>query len=406
MKIKLGVFFGGKSVEHEVSIITALQAIENIDKAKYDVVPIYIAKNNKMYCGELVGKIEEYKDIDKLLENSIEVNLAQRGEKVYLVRTEKKLFGNADYDYIDIAFPIVHGTNVEDGTLQGFLKMFNLPYVGCDVTSSACGMDKYVCKCVLQAAEIPVLDCVCFNAREYDDDAQAIISKIEKKFKYPVIVKPVNLGSSVGIAIAKNREELENNINDALGYAKKILVERAVTALKEVNCSVIGDYDEAKASECEEPVKTDEILSFKDKYISGGSKKGTKGAKATGGQKSMNAGCLKLPAEITAKQRETIQALAIKTFHALGCCGVIRIDFIIDEDSGDIYVNEVNTIPGSLSFHLWRATGVEYKEHLNHMIDLALKRNREEKGLTFSFDSNILAGYTSGGLKGAKKLQK
>lgn len=406
MKIKLGVFFGGKSVEHEVSIITALQAIENIDKAKYDVVPIYIAKNNKMYCGELVGKIEEYKDIDKLLENSIEVNLAQKGEKVYLVRTEKKLFENADYDYIDIAFPIVHGTNVEDGTLQGFLKMFNLPYVGCDVTSSACGMDKYVCKCVLQAAEIPVLDCVCFNAREYDDDAQVIISKIEKKFKYPVIVKPVNLGSSVGIAIAKNREELENNINDALGYAKKILVERAVTALKEVNCSVIGDYDEAKASECEEPVKTDEILSFKDKYISGGSKKGIKGAKATGGQKSMNAGCLKLPAEITAKQRETIQALAIKTFHALGCSGVIRIDFIIDEDSGDIYVNEVNTIPGSLSFHLWRATGVEYKEHLNHMIDLALKRNREEKGLTFSFDSNILAGYTSGGLKGAKKLQK
>lgn len=395
MKIKVGVFFGGKTVEHEVSIITAIQAIENINKEKYDVIPIYIAKNNKMYCGENVGNIKEYKDVEKLIANSFQVTLVQRENKVELLKCNKKLFENSVYDYIDIAFPIVHGTNVEDGTLQGYLKMFNIPYVGSDVISSAVGMDKYVCKCLLKENDIPVLDCKCFTIKDYNDDFDSIINEIESKFSYPVIVKPVNLGSSVGIEIAKTQEKLKEAISDAFTYSKKILVERAIKNLKEVNCSVLGDYEEARPSECEEPVKTDEILSFDDKYISGGKK--------TGGSKSMNAGVLKLPAEISQEQRDVIQNLAVKTFKVLGCSGVIRIDFMIDEDIDKIYVNEVNTIPGSLSFHLWKATGVAYPDLLDKMIDLSLKRNREENNMTFSFDSNILAGYTSNiGLKGLK----
>ena len=399
MKIKLGVFFGGNSVEHEVSIITAIQAIENLDKEKYDVIPIYIAKDNKMYCGEQIGDIKNYKNISELISNSTQVTLIQKGDKVALIKSDKKMFENIVYDYIDIAFPIVHGTNVEDGTLQGFLKMFNLPYVGCDVTASAVGMDKYIFKCLLKENGIPVIDGKCYTLDVFNENADNIIKDVESTIAYPVIVKPVNLGSSVGIKIAKDRAELEEAVSDAFGYAKKVLIERAVTNLKEVNCSVVGDYEECEASECEEPVKTDEILSFNDKYISGGKKMG--GAKGEN-EKSMNAGVLKLPAEISTETRAKIQELSKKTFKVLGCTGVVRIDYIIDQDSNEVFVNEINTIPGSLSFHLWKATNLKYKDLLDKLINLSLKRKREEENMTFSFDSNILAGYENGfgGTKG------
>ena len=394
MKTKIGVFFGGNSVEHEVSIITAIQAIENMDKDKYDIIPIYIAKNNKMYAGELIGDITNYKNIDELINKSTQITLAQIENKVSLIRCNKKLFENLVYDYIDIAFPIVHGTNVEDGTIQGYLKMFNIPFVGCDIISSSSGMDKYVCKCILKDNNIPILDCKCFDMKEYNDNIDGSINIIEEKLEYPVIVKPINLGSSVGIKIAKTQDELKEAIENAFSYAKKILIEKAIKNLKEVNCSVIGDYEYQEASECEEPVKTDEILSFNDKYISGGKK--------LGGSKSMNAGVLKLPADITKEQKEFIQILSKKTFKVLGCSGVIRIDFIIDLDTGSIYVNEVNTIPGSLSFHLWKQTNLNYTDLLNKIIDLSLKRNREEKNIIYSLDSNILSGYSQNGIKGLK----
>ena len=393
MKIKLGVFFGGKSVEHEVSIITAMQAIENMDKEKYDIIPIYIAKNNKMYCGKLVGDIKSYKNVNNLIEQSTQITLAQKGDKVAIIRCEKKIFEDIVYDYIDVAFPIVHGTNVEDGTLQGFFKMFNLPYVGCDIIASAVGMDKYVFKCLLKENGLPIIDCKCFTADEYNESIQNIIESVESNINYPVIVKPVNLGSSVGIKIAKDRANLEDAVTDAFRYAKKILVERAVTNLKEVNCSVVGDYELCEASECEEPVKTDEILSFNDKYISG---EGKICAKKSDTEKSMNAGVLKLPADISAETRSRIQDLSKKTFKVLGCTGVVRIDYIIDQDLNEIYVNEINTIPGSLSFHLWKATNLKYIDLLDKLISLALKRKREEQNITFSFESNILAGYENG----------
>ena len=402
MKIKVGVFFGGKSVEHEVSIITAIQAIENMNKDKYDIVPIYITKDNKMYCGDLIGDISNYKDIDNLLKNSTQIILSQRDNKVVLLRCDKKIYQNEVYDHIDIAFPIVHGTNVEDGTLQGFLKMFNIPYVGCDVISSSVGMDKYVCKCVLKDNNIPILECKCISAKDYNEDSDNTIKEIETKFSYPVIVKPINLGSSVGIEIAKNQEELKDAIENAFTYSRKILVERAIKNLKEINCSVVGDYEFAKASECEEPVKTDEILSYNNKYISGGKKVGGINA---GGTKHMNAGGLKLPAEISEKEKSKIQGLALKTFDVLGCSGVIRIDFMIDNDTNEIFVNEVNTIPGSLSFHLWKATDVNYTKLLDELIDLALKRNREEKNITYSFNSNILSDVSMKSLKGGTKLK-
>ena len=396
MKIKIGVLFGGKSVEHEVSIISAIQAIRYINKDKYDVVPIYVTKNNEMYVGEDIGNIEKYKNIKELLKNSQRVVLLSNNDKLEIYKFPFKKLANNYYDYIDVAFPIVHGTNVEDGTLQGYLKTLNVPFVGCDVTSSAIGMDKYVMKTVLKDNNIPVLNCMKFDFNEYNTDAKKVVSDVEKNIEYPVIVKPINLGSSVGIKIAHNKEELFEALDYAFSFAKNILVEKAIMNLKEINCSVLGDYEEAFASECEEPIGSDEILSYEDKYISGGSKKT--------GSKGMTSLDRKLPAEISDELKAKIQELAIKTFKALGCNGVSRIDFMIDKDTDEVYVNEINTIPGSLSFYLWKATGMNYEELLDKLITLALKREREEKDISYSFDTNILEGVNLGGLKGTKKV--
>ncbi len=408
MKIKVGVIFGGKSVEHEISIISAIQAIQSIDSAKYDVIPIYVTKDNKFYTGYEIGQIENYIDLDHLLKISQRILLVNDENRVKLIAYPGKRFSRNYVDYIDVAFPIVHGTNVEDGTLQGFLKMLNIPYVGCDVLSSAVGMDKYVMKTVLKDNDVPVLDCKCYTGNQYDFDNEAVVNEIETAIGYPVIVKPVNLGSSIGISKASDRAKLYEALDTAFCYAGKVLVERAVQNLKEINCSVLGDYEAAEASECEEPINADEILSFKDKYLgqsgSGGAK-GTKGAKG-GAKGSKGSGMAslsrKIPAEITPEQRDTIRTLAVKAFRVLGCSGVSRIDFMMDTKTGEIWLNEINTIPGSLSFYLWEPVGVPYKELLDRMIQLALKRVRTEESLTFTFDTNILNTASFGGSKGSK----
>lgn len=392
MKTKVAMMFGGKSVEHEVSVISGIQAILSMDTDKYDVIPVYITKNNEMYVGDDIGKIECYKDIDGLLKRSQRVIMINEGEKVSLVSYPLKKFGkNTEID-IDIAFPVVHGTNVEDGAFQGYLKTLGIPFVGCDVTASAVGMDKYIMKMVLKENGVPVLDAKVYTLSDYAQ-METLLDNVEKTFGYPVIVKPVNLGSSVGISVAKDRLELSNSVDDAFRYASKILVEHAITNLREINCSVLGDENEAEASECEEPLHTKDILSYEDKYVSN-----AKG----GGAKGMASVSRKIPADLTPEKREEVRELAVRSFKALGCNGVSRIDFMIDEDTGKLYFNEINTIPGSLSFYLWEPVGVPYKELLDRMIQLALKRVRTEESLTFTFDTNILNTASFGGSKGSK----
>ena len=393
MKIRVGVFFGGKSVEHEVSIISALQACNSINKDKYEVIPVYITKNNEMYVGEKIGNIASYRNLKSLLKESHRVILVNDGGKVQLVLYPGKKFGNNVYATIDVAFPIVHGTNVEDGVFQGYLQTIGVPYVGCDVISSAVGMDKYVMKTVFKDNGIPVLDGTVIHISDYAKDADAVKADIKAKIAYPLIVKPINLGSSVGIMIAHNDEQLDESLDNAFTYASKLLVEPAITNLKEINCSVCGDYATAHASECEEPVNTDAILSYKDKYIAG-----DKGGKSSG----MATLKRKIPADISDETREQIRTLAVKAFKCLGASGTSRIDFMIDMDNGNVYLNEINTIPGSLAFYLWEPVGVKYSELLDEMISLALKRERENKTLTFSFDTNILDGFTGGKLGGTK----
>ena len=390
MKTKVALMFGGKTVEHEVSVISGIQALKSMDTDKYEVIPVYMTKENDMYTGPDIGKIESYRDIPALLKHSQRVIMVNDGGRVQLVPYPAKMFGGQKPVAIDIAFPVVHGTNVEDGALQGYLKTVGVPFVGPDVTSSAISMDKFITKAVLKEAGVPVLDAKVYTMSDYEYP-EKIADDIEKSFGYPVIIKPVNLGSSVGIGVAKSRDELIDAIDDAFRYAARVMAEHAISKLREINCSVLGDENEAFASECEEPLTSGEILSYEDKYVNSGGKKG--GSKGGSGSKGAGMANLsrKIPAELSPEKREEIRELAVKSFRALGCCGVSRIDFMIDEDEDKLYFNEINPIPGSLSFYLWEPVGVPYKELLDRMIQLALKRTRVEESLTFTFDTNILA---------------
>jgi|LSQX01.3.fsa_nt_gb D-alanine-D-alanine ligase len=396
MKTTVAVFFGGRSVEHEVSIISGIQALTALDSSKYNPLPVYISKDNLFYTGEHMGDIESYKDMKSCMEKAVRVVLVPSDGRVALIRYPSKRLGSNLVGMFDIALPVVHGTNVEDGTLMGLLEMLGVAYTGCDVTSSALGMDKYAMKAVLRQAGLPVLDAMVFTGRQFAMDEDDILNRIEQGLGYPVVVKPVNLGSSVGISLAADRAALKSAMDTALGFSPKALVEPAVQNLREINCSVLGDIDDAQSSVCEEPITSHEILDFSDKYLSN--------AGEAGGEKSgMSSLRRRLPADIPDEMEKRVRELAVKTFQALGCSGVARVDFLNDRESGELYVNEINTIPGSLSFYLWEASGMNFARLLDRMIELAFKRQRERQALTFTYETNILSGVSFGGAKGAKK---
>jgi D-alanine-D-alanine ligase len=392
MKINVGVFFGGTSVEHEVSVISGLQAAHALDEEKYQPVPVYIAKNGDWYTGDALLEIENYKDLPSLFNKAVKVVLGKgQNGKAVLTKFPAGLFGAKTVNTLDVAFPVLHGTYGEDGVLQGLLEIHGLPYVGCDVLSSATGMDKIVMKMIVRDSGIPIADFVWFYANKWVDDSASLAAEIREKLQFPVIVKPANLGSSVGISKADDERELEEAVTLAMSFANKIVVEKMVANLKEVNCSVLGDYEEAEASVCETVLSSKEILTYQDKYMSGGSTKGMSGTSRI------------IPADISPEMTERVQALAKATFHALGCSGVSRIDFLIDQAAGDVYVNEINTIPGSLSFYLWEPSGKSFTQMTSDLISLAFKRQRERSSLTFSYDTNLLAMRGKGGSKGGAK---
>ncbi len=398
MKLKIGVIFGGRTVEHEISIITANQAITNINKEKYEIIPIYISKSGKMYTGEKLLDLKEYRDLEQLVKECEEIVLVNNGEKANVLRVKNKMFSNNIINSIDLAFPIMHGTNGEDGSIQGFLEILGVPYIGPDVLASSIGMDKIMMRRLLKEQQIPSLDYVAFYSLDYISNEEKYIKEVEEKISYPVIVKAGNLGSSVGIKKAKNRNQLAEAIEFAMEFSDRIMVEKAIENLKEINCSVMGDMIEAQASICEEPIGSDEILSYTDKYVGN--------SKTKGGTKSQGMATLqrKVPAEISEETTKQIQEIAVKTFKILGCNGVSRIDFMIDLNDNNIYVNEINTIPGALSYYLWEATGKTFEKELDDLVELAFKRNRERQNRTYSYDQNILA--LGNGVKGAKGAKK
>lgn len=396
MKTNIAVFFGCRSVEHEVSIISAVQAMHAINRDKYDVTPVYVSKDGSMYTGDNLFEIENYRNLPELLKTAKRITFIKEKDAVLMHYLDQKKFKKVPDVAIDLAFPIVHGTNCEDGTMAGYFEFLGLPYISCDIVSAAVGMDKAVFKDVLKSAGLPVLDCIKFRAREYTLNKENITNKIKTEIGFPLIVKPVNLGSSVGITKVKNETELDEAIRLGISFSDIILVEKAICNLREINCSVLGDSDECEASVCEEPFMNDEILSYEDKYLGGG-----KSGEASKGMASLGR---KIPADISKEKSNEIRELSCKIFKAIGASGVVRIDFLLDCDTDRVYANEINTIPGSLGFYLWDATGLKYTDMIDRLVDIAFRRQRNRDNLTFTIDTNILSGVSFGskGSKGAK----
>ena len=395
MKIRVGVLYGGKTTEHEVSIITAVQAMGFLNKDKYDVIPMYLTKENEMYTGEPLKDIDIYKEPD-LLKRYCKNVVCYSKDGCLVLQNKKGLFKRV-VSQVDIVIPAVHGYNMEDGNIQGMLETYKIPYTGSDIYGCTVGQDKVFQKQILQAEGVPVAKYTWFYDNEYYEDEEKILSSV-KKIGYPVIVKPARQGSSIGIQIANDEKKLKEAIEEAIKYDDKILVEEVISNMMELNCSVLGSNNYMQTSAIEQVMGKDEFLSFNDKYIGSGAKKGVK--KMRGTSKGMVSANRVIPANIEEKLANDIAETSKKAFRALGASGVVRIDYLYDKKSKKYYVNELNTIPGSLSFYLWTPLNKEYDELLDDMINIAVKRYKKKLKKTTIFESNILSNFD--GTKGTK----
>lgn len=386
MNLNVGVFFGGESCEHEISCITGNQVLKALKETNNNIIPIYVGKNNEFYTGDKLFELKNYSNLNTLCESLNKICFYKDGNFTYF----KPIKGILKKETrIDVAFLAMHGTSGEDGSLQGYLELLDLPYTSSNVLGSAIGQDKVIMKEVLEYEKIAILPWFYILSKEIETNKKDIEEKCEK-IGYPIIIKPANLGSSIGIEIVHKQKELLSKLKKCAVYDHKLVLEKMVTNLKEVNISVLGNINSFELSAIEEVMKNDELLSFKDKYEGGAKKTGSKGKITSKGMASTSR---KIPAEISKKQEEKVKDLAARSFKALNANGVVRIDFIIDKDNGKVYVNEINSIPGSLAFYLWKEKGIEFKNECEKLIDNALKMYREKKKLTRSFSTNILSNY-------------
>ena len=386
MKKRVGLFFGSKSVEHEISIITAMQVLNAIDKEKYEVIPIYIDKRGEFFTGNYLKEINNFKNLSLIPKNSQKIINLKLNVKNKMIFETESIF-NKKIE-IDIAFSTIHGTYGEDGKIQGIFEMLNIPYVGADVTSSALGMDKVLMKEIFKTNDLPIVNHLWIKRDEWENKKDEIIKSIEEKIKYPLFVKPANLGSSIGITKAYDKENLINGVEIAKFYDKKIIFEESIENLKEINCSVLGN-DEPIASVCEEVKSNKDFLDYESKYKS----------------KSRQEQILKkyghtIPANISDIKTKEIQELAIKAFKAIDCKGIARIDFLMDKTTEKVYVNEINTMPGAISFYLWEASGIPFPNLIDNLINLAYEIYEDKNKNITSIDSDVLLQD----LKGAKRI--
>lgn len=385
--LRVGMIFGGRSVEHEVSVLTAHQAIAALPRDKYTPVPIYISKAGQWFTGDALLDLKNFTDLEKLQTlaepTTFSADATQPGLLPRRAPERKGLFGGRaaaeqTVEPLDIAFPLLHGSHGEDGTMQGLLELADLPYTGCGVEASAIGMDKLMTKLALRAAGVPVLPDYALSRVRWQREPDQVIEEIEAAFRYPVFVKPVSLGSSIGVTNAEDRVALRFAIDVAATYDSRVMVEPAQQNVVEINCSVLGNEVEARASVCERPVSAG-TLSYEEKYLKGGKGDGMKGARRI------------IPADINEELTRGIQERAVQAFRAIGAAGVARVDFLVRPEEDTFYVNEINTIPGSLSFYLWEPSGVTFPELLTTMISYAQTRYREKRRSTFSFSSSLLS---------------
>ncbi len=391
-KLNVAVVFGGKNVEHDVSIVSAQIVMENLRKLdKYNILPIYVDKYGNFQYHDSLQQMDTFKDCQGCDFKDFGGYAVELDAKAKGLKFTKKggMFGGGKILEIDVLFPVMHGMNGEDGTIQGMAELLNCPVTGCGVLGSALGMDKVLMKDIWKANDVPMVKYQWFMRKEWGEKPEEVYDRIEKDLKYPIFVKPANLGSSIGISKAKNRKELGFAIEVAAHYDRKIIVEEGVENLVEINCALLGN-DEPVPSLLEQPASYEDFLTFEEKYINeGGTMKGIESK-------------VKIPAELDEKMTKEIQDMAVKVFKVLDCSGTSRVDFLVDKDTNKFYANEINTIPGSLQLHLWEPSGVSGEEMVDRLIQLAIEKYEEKQSFMTLFDSDILKKAT-GGMKMPKE---
>ena len=358
----VGVFFGGMSCEHDISIITGIQAVNALVQ-NYEVVPIYIDSRGAWYTGK------KYFDID-----NFKCKSSLGGHRVFLKAGDRNLYFKKSKlkAKLDVAVVCCHGLNGEDGTLQGLLQLSGVPYTGSSVLSSAMGMDKSFMKKVFESAGLPTLTCKCFKKKQFELEPDLVLSQVEHEFGYPAIVKPSNLGSSIGISVAHDSRQLVQSLKVAFEWDNSVVIEKALTDFVELNCAVLGGaYFETICSEIEQPKLLQEYLTYDDKY-----------------QTSNKYTSRNIPANVPLETRRLVQTRAREVFECLNCSGVARCDFLLHGD--ELYINEINTIPGSLSNYLFKYSGMSFETLLDNLIDIAFNEYRAKQRLRYAYDSNVL----------------
>lgn len=388
MKLNVAVIFGGPSVEHEISIISANQVINALNKDKYNVIPVYMDKNREFYYSDGYSNLKVFKDMNGAKAMGKLVSFRKVNNAVEMVLVNSGMFKKDVVEKIDVFFPVIHGDGVEGGQIQGYLEILDATFVGPNTKAAAVGQDKVFMKDILKINDIKVVDYCWLYDVDYYNYFEGALDYVEREVRYPVIIKPANLGSSVGIGVADNREELVSRIEEAFRYDEKVIIERMIKNLCEVNRAIMGDASYQKLSAIEEVFQNDEFLSYEDKYQS----KGTKSA-------GMASTKRQIPAELSASIEAQIEEMAIFGFKSLDLSGNVRIDFLIDKNTNEVYVNELNTIPGSLAYYLWEEAGVSFPELCDELIQLAIKKKRDSISKISSFETNILKDFDKKGLK-------
>lgn len=388
-KTTVGVIFGGRSVEHDVSIITGHQVMRAFDPELYEVVPVYIDRDGRWFTGEPLLDLKNFKDevtsYKGVLSAVLSPTIQHHG---LIINPTAGRFEKSQVKRLDVVFPAIHGTHGEDGTLQGLLELADVPYVGCGVLASAIANDKIVTKAVLRQYGIPVVDAVSFNRSEWANNPDTIIERITSTLPYPLFIKPATLGSSIGIGRAEDENLLRISIEVAANFDRRILVESAVKDSIEINCAVMGNEEHIRASALEQPVSWEQFLTYEDKYMRGG--EGMKSAERL------------IPAPISPELTEQIQQYAIAAFKAIDGRGTARIDFLVQPDSNTIYLNELNTMPGSLAFYLWQEEGMSPREVAHQLVELAKQAHAEKRRTTYNYQTGLIALTATRGLKGVK----
>lgn len=394
MKKQVGVIFGSRSCEREVSIISAVQLMRHADQEKYDIIPVYIDESGNWYTGDALKDIGSFKPFnpDKKGITKVFPDLSSGSGALLTHARGTGLFSKDRIEIaarIDVYIIVMHGLHGEDGTIQGLLELANVPYTSTGVAGSALGMDKIMMKQFFRGADLPVLPGIGVTRTRYLSEPKSVFEEVEKELGYPVFVKPANLGSSIGVSRADDRESLEDSLQLAFEYDRRVLIEAGLDKPIELNCSVFGYDEEIEASPIEMPINQDEFLDFKDKYL------------ASGGSKGMASLHRVLPAPIEDELRDEIQEMSRKIFRMLDCKGVVRIDYMFDKNAGKLYITEINTIPGSLAFYLWENAGVAYTRLIDRMVGYAEKAHGDKNRANYAYTSDILKGV-SFGTKGAK----